>query len=214
MVNKVELKFIVNAYRGSFDDCKTYICKKTYDDNWTFKMILNDLYNEYSQYKDECLENVDSESYSVSAGVVNGDLFAINYKFFGMIPEMSTYEYEDIPINELEKQFEISKTVFEVRLDMEIGGTVGECNGIRFFFHSHERGSHHEPHIHCEYSGEEISVSLTNFDILSGKGFSNRKRTKLALELIELNQDDLLKYWNDVVVNGESVKFNMYIPCN
>lgn len=214
MVNKVELKFIINAYKSSFDDYKTYICKKSYDDNWTFKMILYDLYKEYSQYKDEYLENVDNDSYSVNAGIVNDNLFAINYKIFGMIPECSMYEYKNIPIKELEKQFGISKTVFEVRLDLEAGGTVGECDGIRFFFHSNENSGHHDAHIHCEYSGEVISISLTNFDILSGRGFSNRKRTKLALDLIELNQENLLKYWNDVVVNGESVKFKMYIPCN
>lgn len=62
-------------------------------------------------------------------------------------------------------------------------------------------GRHNIPHIHAEYSGEEIVVSLDG-DVLEGSFPKNK--LKLLLAWIVIHQDDLEANWK-LLSNGERV---------
>ena len=111
----------------------------------------------------------------------------------------------------LNDQFDLSNKVFELSIcGPGIGGEVGNFHGIKFYFHMNEKDIHHKPHIHCSSSGEEIRVDLNDIAIMD-KPFKNKAKTKKALELISLNKNGLIKYWNEVIIGGkcEYMKFKM-----
>lgn len=58
---------------------------------------------------------------------------------------------------------------------------------------------------------KEFRVNLITLDILD-KAFKNNKYTKIAIDVIKTNRLELLRYWEKVVLKGESVKFKMYVP--
>ena len=53
---------------------------------------------------------------------------------------------------------------------------------------------------------------MLTLTIIDKNTFKNYSKTKLVLKLIEENKEDLINYWNRVVVNGESIKFKMFFP--
>lgn len=52
-----------------------------------------------------------------------------------------------------------------------IGGDVGRCRGIHFFFHTNEKDLHHVPHIHCKHGSLEFRVNLKDLSIMDTKKF-------------------------------------------
>lgn len=210
MNEKLNLKFKIMIYKDEKSFYEVFNINRKYYENVTLNYILKGFYIEYSQDKrsDEDLNGF--EHYSL---IYEQNLFEINYKFVDIKLEPSIYNYMNIPIKFLEEQFTITKNIFEIWLDSGVGGDVGRCRGIHFFFHTNEKDLHHVPHIHCKCGEEEFRVNLNNLKIMD-KEFKNRKRTKIALEIIKKNQKELIKYWNNVVVKGEMIKFKMYFPCN
>lgn len=210
MNRKIKLNFKVIAYKNDKNNYEEFNFVRDYDGNITLEEILKKLYDKYSQDK---MNYEDLKEFGYSALIYEPNLFEINYKFEGIEPEPSIYEYMVVPIKLLEKQFSITKKKFEIWLDPGIGEDVGRCRGVHFFFHTNEKDLHHIPHIHCKCGGEEFRVNLNNLKIMD-KEFKNKKRTKIALETIKKNQKELIKYWNNVVVKGETIKFKMYFPYN
>lgn len=79
------------------------------------------------------------------------------------------------------------------------GKTLDDTNGVRYFLHTKE--TNHTPHIHAEYSGEEISVYL-----LTGKikgSFKSNKKMKQVKKYVNDNKETLIdaytKYSNGIV---------------
>ena len=208
-MSKIKFNFVIEAYNcENYNNPKIFQVSHLYDGSILFKDMLLDLYKKYSQ--DKYKNNLIKKS-QYSALVLDANLFNINYSFVGMISEPSIYKYDNVSLFELEKQFNISNKTFNIMLDPGIGDRVGICRGIHFFFHTNEKDIHHVPHIHCKCGNEEFRVNLNSLEILD-KRFKSRKRTKLAIEIIKTNQEELIKYWNNVVINGEKVKFKMYLP--
>ena len=201
MTDKIRLRFKV----VSFDINNEFIINniiKDYEKDIALNDILTDLYRRYSTMPIQ-----DTNCYEIC----EPNLFKINYNFLNLEPDSSIYNYLEIPIELLENQFGISKKVIEIHLDEPgIGGTVGNAKGVHFYFHTNEKDIHHRPHIHCRYESEEFRVDLTTLEVLDTT-FKNRVKTKLALQNIKLNQKELIKYWENVVVNGESIKFQMHL---
>ena len=111
-------------------------------------------------------------------------------------------------IIDLEKQFEISTITLPIGINMEgMGKTGGIVEGVKFYFHHNESDIHHEPHIHCSYSGEEISVEFETLKV-TGEPF---KKTKMdvVFKVITEHKQELRNYWNKAVVNGESIPFKL-----
>ena len=59
----------------------------------------------------------------------------------------------------------------------------------------------------------EYRVNLNTLEIMDKIIFKNPRKNKLALNTIRDHQQDLLNYWNKVVVNGESIKYKMFVRC-
>ncbi len=119
-------------------------------------------------------------------------------------------DYTKMKINDLEKQFHISNITIPIYLNYDgKGQAIGDTEGIKFFFHTKEKDIHHTPHIHCKYSDIETRVNLKTLEIMN-KPFKKSKMKK-ALEIIKINQKELINYWNKVIVNGETLKFELNI---
>lgn len=55
---------------------------------------------------------------------------------------------------------------------------VGELRGVKLFIYPKEQG-HNEPHLHAEYQGGNVSISLVTFEILAGNIPQNNKNLLL-----------------------------------
>ena len=57
---------------------------------------------------------------------------------------------------------------------------MGEEEGIRFYINNNEKDYHQfEPHVHCEYSGEEMRIRIDTLVIMKkDKAFKNKKKVK------------------------------------
>jgi hypothetical protein len=70
--------------------------------------------------------------------------------------------------------------------------TISIFYGIIIRMYRELGGKHNVPHIHAEYSGEEVVVSLDG-DIIEGAIPKNKQ--KLVDAWIEIHQEDLLANW-------------------
>ena len=70
-------------------------------------------------------------------------------------------------------------------------------DGIVFYFHTAEAPHRNFPHIHARYSGENISIYLSEYRTVGH--FSNRKKEKLAVEYVVEKKEELLQKWNELI---------------
>ncbi len=70
--------------------------------------------------------------------------------------------------------------------------TISIFYGIIIRMYRELGGKHNVPHIHAEYSGEEVVVSLDG-DIIEGSIPKNKQ--KLVDAWIEIHREDLLANW-------------------
>jgi hypothetical protein len=71
--------------------------------------------------------------------------------------------------------------------------------GIIVRMYSEKQGKHNMPHLHAEYSGDEVVVTLDG-EILEGK--LPIPKMKLLEAWMEIHKEDLLANWN-LLSNGE-----------
>lgn len=70
--------------------------------------------------------------------------------------------------------------------------TLSMFYGIIITMYNEQGGKHHLPHIHAEYQGEEVVVSLDG-DVIEGE--IPNKKLKLVIAWIELRKDELEANW-------------------
>lgn len=73
--------------------------------------------------------------------------------------------------------------------------------GIIVRMYREEGGKHNMPHIHAEYSGEEIVVALDGTILEGEKDFPRNKRKMLEVWM-EIHREDLEANWK-LLSNGE-----------
>ncbi len=73
--------------------------------------------------------------------------------------------------------------------------------GIIVRMYREEGGKHNVPHIHAEYSGEEIVVALDGTILEGEKDFPRNKRKMLEVWM-EIHREDLEANWK-LLSNGE-----------
>ncbi len=89
-----------------------------------------------------------------------------------------------------------------------IGRNIDEKEGINFIIHGNELERHKAfPHVHAEYSGEEIFIYIKDAKLLNNKGFKNKKKTKIAVTYVKDHKKDLLKAWN--LVTGDNINIDI-----
>lgn len=77
--------------------------------------------------------------------------------------------------------------------------TISMFYGIIIRMYKELGGRHNLPHIHAEYQGEEIVISLDG-DVLEGS--IPNKKLKLVLAWIEIHNEELSANWK-LLNNGE-----------
>lgn len=133
------------------------------------------------------------------------------YNFKMLDDDRNELDYYKMKLRKLNMYNNVTENKLQIEIISGIGGEVGRIKKIVFFFHMNEKDIHRNtPHIHCKHAGEEIRVNLNTLQIMDKREFKSKSNTKLALKAIKCNQEGLLKYWNDVVINGEKgVKYKM-----
>ena len=190
-----DIRVIYNQYRNNETDVN-YDIKENIDSNMTLKESINYIFNLYSikLYKEQ-----EKHKYSNLPEFIFGCLNSISFD----------YNEDDVmntKIGVLEEYFKISERTLSLHYLQGIGGTLGESEGIRYFFHTREKDLHNIPHIHCEYSGEEFRVNLYTLEIMYDS-FKSRKKTKLAMDVVTKNKDEFIRIWNLAVVKGLPFEF-------
>jgi hypothetical protein len=71
--------------------------------------------------------------------------------------------------------------------------------GIIVRMYCEKQGKHSKPHIHAEYSGEEVAIALDG-EILEGN--LPIPKMKLLVAWMEIHKEDLLANW-DLLSKGE-----------
>ncbi|MCU0849564.1 MAG: DUF4160 domain-containing protein [Spirochaetes bacterium] len=74
--------------------------------------------------------------------------------------------------------------------------------GLIVYLYFYDNKKHNIPHIHVEYQGQEVVVSIMDGSMLEGE--IPLKKMKLVQAWIEIHQDELLADWA-LAVKGEQV---------
>ena len=198
-MNKLLLHFDIRVIYNQYKDNETdvnYDIKENIDSNMTLKESINYIFNLYSikLYKEQ-----EKHKYSNLPEFIFGCLNSISFDY-------NEDEVMNTKIGVLEEYFKISERTLSLHYIDGIGGTLGESEGIRYFFHTREKDLHNIPHIHCEYSGEEFRVNLYTLEIMDDS-FKSRKKTKLAMDVVIKNKDEFIRIWNLAVVKGLPFEF-------
>ena len=77
--------------------------------------------------------------------------------------------------------------------------TISMFYGIIVRMYSEKSGKHNKPHIHAEYSGEELVIALDG-EVLEGRFPKNKQKLLEAWMII--HHDDLQANWS-LLSNGE-----------
>lgn len=119
------------------------------------------------------------------------------------------YKWLNEKLNNIQETFHLFCNELNIIIDGPGNGVIiDEEEGIKFIIHSNELDKHaNYPHIHAEYSGEEIFIYLKDGKLLNNKGFKNNKKTKKAIKYVLENQEDLLKKWN--LITGDNIKIDV-----
>jgi len=120
------------------------------------------------------------------------------------------YKWLNEKIIDIEQTFSLFDDVLNIVIDGPgIGGLLCEENGIKYTINSNEKDRHEfEPHVHCKYSGEKTRINIETLEFMDKK-FKNPKKNKEALKWVKENQEQLLNYYNEFVVKGNS-KINFF----
>lgn len=100
----------------------------------------------------------------------------------------------------------IGTITFSVLVSCDAGGVARE-GPLRYFVHSHEAGSHHEPHIHVRDNAyeHEASIRISDGEIIAGELPS--KYAKMAKTKILSDQEFFYNCWN-TLTDGLQVDIN------
>ena len=79
---------------------------------------------------------------------------------------------------------------------------VSSFYGIIVYMYFFDTDRHHKPHIHAQYSSQEVLIEIPNGEVLSGE--IQRNKMKLIQAWIEIHKEELMTNW-DLAVDGHTV---------
>ena len=184
-----------------------------HQDNWSsIRYEINEYINDDYTLK-EALEYI-YKLYDIKIGKEQEKskiIYLTEYIFGELWGNNITYNNKKVystKVKNLNNIFGISDRILKIDYISGIGGTSGDIDGIKFFFHTNEKDLHHRRHIHCIYSGEEMRINLDTLEVMD-KPFKNKKKVRRCMELIEMNQEKLIEMWDKIVIYGLPFKFKM-----
>ena len=198
-MNNLLLHFNITVIYNQYKDNETgvnYNIKEFINTDMTLKESIDYIFNLYNI---KLSKEQKKHKYSNLTEYIFGCFKSISFDY-------NEDEVMNTKIGVLEEYFKISERILSLHYIDGIGGTLGESEGIRYFFHTREKDLHNIPHIHCEYSGEEFSVNLYTLEIMDNS-FKSRKKTKLAIDVVSKNKDEFIRIWNLAVVKGLPFEF-------
>ena len=86
--------------------------------------------------------------------------------------------------------------------------TISMFYGIIVYMYAEANGKHYIPHLHAEYQGKEIEVSLDG-EVLSGdtKSFPPKK-LRMLLTWMDIHEEDLRANWDLLSKNMPAFKID------
>lgn len=125
------------------------------------------------------------------------------------------YKWLNYTLRDVQDAFHLFDNVINIVIDGPgIGRYLGEMQGIKFYINNNEKDRHQfEPHVHCEYAGEEMRIRIDELTIMKkDKPFKNAKKVKVALKWVNEHQSSLLKFYNEFAINNSNnIKFEVNI---
>lgn len=125
------------------------------------------------------------------------------------------YKWLNYTLKDVQDAFHLFDNVINIVIDGPgIGRYLGKMQGIKFYINNNEKDRHQfEPHVHCEYAGEEMRIRIDVLTIMKkDKPFKNTKKVKVALKWVKEHQRSLLKFYNDFAINNSNnIKFEVNI---
>ena len=189
------IRVMYNQYKDNETDTN-YDIKEFIDSNMTLKESIDYIFNLYNI---KLSKEQKKHKYTNLPEYIFGCFSSSSFDY-------NEDEVMNTKIGVLEEYFKISERILSIHYVDGIGGTLGESEGIIYFFHTREKDLHNTPHIHCWYSGEEFRVNLKTLKIIDDS-FKSRKKTKLAMEVVTRNKDEFIRIWNLAVVKGLPFEF-------
>ena len=189
------IRVIYNQYKDNETDVN-YDIKEFINTDMTLKESIDYIFNLYNI---KLSKEQKKHKYSNLTEYIFGCFKSISFDY-------NEDEVMNTKIGVLEEYFKISERILSLHYIDGIGGTLGESEGIRYFFHTREKDLHNIPHIHCEYSGEKFRVNLYTLEIMDNS-FKSRKKTKLAIDVVSKNKDEFIRIWDLAVVKGLPFEF-------
>ena len=173
-----------------------YDIKEFIDTSYTLKESIDYIFNLYGI---KLFKEQEKHKYSNLPEFIFGCFESISFDY-------NEDEVMNTKIEVLEEYFKIFERILSLHYLQGIGGTLGESEGIRYFFYTREKALHNIPHVHCWYSGEEFRVNLYTLEIMDAS-FKSRKKTKLAMDIVTKNKEEFIRIWNLAVVKGLPFEF-------
>lgn len=140
-----------------------------------------------------------------------GKYFNEDFTFHHMQIDSFHYKWLNYSLEDIQKVFKLFNSEINIVVDGPgIGREIYRTEGIKFIIHSDEKSSHEKyPHIHAEYSGEKIFIYIKDGSLLNNKGFKNKKKTKIAINYVINNKENLLKQWNLIIGTNINVTIDI-----
>lgn len=185
------IKYKIISYDNYIDPEEKISSQELLDDNMLFVDAIHYIVGKYNK------EYLNKQIYIQDLCELTwGKYFDFNFIMNSM--EIDSYHYKWLKntLLKVNESFHLFDNVINIIIDGPgVGLNLGEKEGIKFKINTNEAGHEYLPHVHVEYSGEEIRISLIDLQILDGKGFSNRRKTKIAIEFVKNNREMLLEKW-------------------
>lgn len=200
----MKIKYKITCYDDFIEPIKKTSGEIILHDEANFIDAVNEIISNYdSSYlnKQIYIENLVEKTW----GRYLDDNFTIHY----MKIDSFHYKWLNHSLKDIQKIFKLFNTEINIVIDGPgIGRVLERREGIKFIIHSDEKSNHEKyPHIHAEYSGEKIFIYIKDGSLLNNKGFKSKKKTKIAIDFVINNKENLLKQWNLII--GTSINIDI-----
>lgn len=206
MVIIVKLSFkIVSFYFEQPSDSqkhKTYNVTNDFDENLTLKDVVLSLKAKY-----ETKSAINNYYIPDFTELLWQQYFSGDLCYYISISEE---KYYNLSLKDLSSQFNISNIIITLWLNKDgIGKAIGVKEGVKIYFNSNERDLHHNPHVHCEYSGKKVRIEIDPIKVLDSP--FKKSKMDIAISIIKEHKTELIEYWNRTIINGEPIELEIEI---
>ena len=190
-MNKINVNYRITIYDDKYNEKIIDNLYDTFDSNILFPNMVDSLVRKNNiKWFQIYVENLKSNTWG---RIMDGDDVH--------------YQWLRFKIGDVQKAFGLFDNQINIVVNASgLGKVMGEEEGIRFYINNNEKDYHQfEPHVHCEYSGEEMRIRIDTLVIMKkDKAFKNKKKVKKAINWVKVHQESLLKFYNSFAINEDN----------